>query len=278
MSVLSATPSKAAFEEAAQTLGVNESFIEKDWYAVQAIAALAKINSSSNLKKSIIKSLQSAGFMIRDQDVLARDENRFFSIKIEYETQFSRSNALRPYILVEMALQNPQLPFIKLNIQSFVAKNLNQLSEVEKISCVSPIEIAADKLSAIVWRIPDRIRGELYDDPAIVRHIHDLFMLEPVISGENVFVELVKETIQKDNRRSKKNKNFSKMTLEEKFNQLFKVIDNDAEYMNEYSRFVKNVSYAPQELIPDFLAALMAVRRLADFALTQKFSLEPLRV
>ena len=63
--------------------------------------------------------------MIRDQDVLARDENRFFSIKIEYETQFSRSNALRPYILVEMALQNPQLPFPKLNIQFFVAKNLN---------------------------------------------------------------------------------------------------------------------------------------------------------
>ena len=314
MSVLNVTPNKAVFEEVAQTFGVNESFIEKNWYAVQVIATLAKINFPnfelifsggtalskahgliqrfsedidfrvmanhdlltrgvrSNLKKSIIKSLQAAGFVIKDQDVMAHDGNRFFSIKIEYETQFSRANALRPHILIEIALQNPQMPSPKLSIQSFVAKNLNQLAEVEQISCVSPIEIAADKLSAIIWRIPDRVRGELYDDPAIVRHLHDLAILEPIISAEYIFITLAKKAMQKDNYRSKKNKNFSEMALEEKFYQLFKVIDNDIESAKEYNRFVKNVSYAPQELAPDFLTALMAVRRLSNHILTQELN------
>lgn len=307
MSALNNTPNKAAFEEVAQILGVNESFIEKDWYAVQVIAAISKINSAdfelvfsggtalskahgliqrfsedidfrvmadhdsltrtarSNLKKLIIKSLRLAGFIIKDEDVMARDENRFFSMKVKYESQFSRSNALRSHILIEMALQNPLLPSPKLSIQSFVAKNLQQLAEVEQISCVSPIEIAADKLSAITWRIPDRIRGELYDDPAIVRHIHDLSMLEPIITSEDTFIELAKNTMQKDNRRSKKNKNFSKMTILEKFNQMFGILDNDSEYAKEYNRFVKNVSYAPQELAPDFGTALTAVRRLTNY-------------
>jgi len=165
MSVLNNTPSKAVFEEVAQVLGVNESFIEKDWYAVQVIAAISKINSAdfklifsggtalskahgliqrfsedidfrvmayhdaltrtarSNLKKLIIKALRSIDFIIKDEDVMARDENRFFSMKIEYESQFSRLDALRPHILIEMALLNPQLPSQKLSIQSFVAKN-----------------------------------------------------------------------------------------------------------------------------------------------------------
>jgi predicted nucleotidyltransferase component of viral defense system len=319
MSVLSVIPSKAVFEEVAQTLSVNESFIEKDWHTVQVISALSKVYSSdfelifsggtalskahgliqrfsedidfrvmadhnlltrgtrSNLKKSIIKSLQLSDFTIRDQNVIARDENRFFSIKIEYKTEFVRSNALRPHILVEMALQNPLLPPKKLSVRSFIAKITGQSPEVKQISCVSPVEIAADKLSAIVWRIPDRIRGELYDDPAIVRHIHDLCILEPIVTSEDSFIKLVKIAMLKDNERSKKNKNFSGLTMQEKFNQVLSVIDSDSEYAEEYYRFVKGVSYAPQELIPDFHTAIAAVRRITSHILTREFldKLEP---
>src|ERR1700730_15375070 len=175
MSVLSTIPSKTIFEEIAQNLGVNESFIEKDWYAVQVIAVLSKISSPdfelifsggtalskahgliqrfsedldfrvianhdsltrgarSNLKKSIIKALQMAGFTINPQDVMARDENRFFAIKIEYESQFLRSNALRPHVLLEISLYSPVLPSKKLSIQSFVTASTQQLPEVRQI-------------------------------------------------------------------------------------------------------------------------------------------------
>ncbi len=133
--------------------GLIQRFSEDIDFRVMADHDALTRTARSNLKKLIIKALRSTGFIIKDEDVMARDENRFFSMKIEYESQFSRSDALRPHILIEMALQNPQLPSPKLSIQSFVAKNLQQLAEVEQISCVSAIEIAADKLSAIAWRI-----------------------------------------------------------------------------------------------------------------------------
>ena len=307
MSVLSATPSKAIFEEVAQNLGVNESFIEKDWYAMQVIAVISKINSPdfelifsggtalskahgliqrfsedldfrvmadhdsltrgmrSNLKKSIIKALQVVGFSINTQDVMARDENRFFAIKIEYESQFLRSNALRPHVLLEMSLYSPELPPKKLNVQSFIAASGRQLPEVGQMSCVSAIEIAAEKLSAIAWRIPDRIRGEPFDDPSIVRHIHDLAILESLAIQEKSFIELAKKSICRDNNRSKRNKNFSGLSTLEKFNQMLNILDNDAEYIKEYDYFVKGVSYAPQELILDFKTAVKAVRKLAEY-------------
>jgi len=94
-------------------------------------------------------------------------------------------------------------------------------------------------------------------------------MLEPMVTGEYSFIELAKSAMQKDNRRSRKNKNFSEMTIQEKFSQMFDVIDN--EYIKEYNRFVKNVSYAPQELIPDFFTAIAAVRRLVNHVLTREF-------
>lgn len=139
------------------------------------------------------------------------------------------------------------------------------------------LPLAADKLSAIVWRIPDRIRGELYDDPAIVRHIHDLSILEPIVTSEDSFIKLVKIAMLKDNGRSKKNKNFSGLTMQEKFNQVLNVIDSDSEYAEEYYRFVKGVSYAPEELIPDFHTARAAVRRITSHLLTREFldKLEP---
>jgi hypothetical protein len=41
-------------------------------------------------------------------------------------------------------------------------------AEIDKIACINPVENAADKLSAITWRIAERIRGSENDSPDIV--------------------------------------------------------------------------------------------------------------
>jgi predicted nucleotidyltransferase component of viral defense system len=306
MSVLSIIPSKEVLEEIAQELGVNESFVEKDWYAVQVISAISQLHypdielvfsggtclskahglikrfsedidfrvradhsslnrkSRSRFKNTIVQSLKDAGFIIPDENVGAKNDNQFFSVNIEYSSVFSVSDALRPHILLEVTFDNPMLVPVKLPIYSFVREALGELPEVTEINCISPVEVAANKLSALTWRALDRIRGGKDDDPSLVRHIHDLAALETKVKGNPDFLRLVKDSFNKDNGRVKNNPKFSSWGLVEKIEELFKTLNVDKSYSQEYERFVRGASYDLEALIISFDRAVECLRRLAD--------------
>lgn len=57
--------------------------------------------------------------------------------------------------------------------------------------CVDPVETAADKLSALAWRVLARDRTRARDDPTIIRHLHDLAALERHVVSAPRFAELV---------------------------------------------------------------------------------------
>ena len=65
------------------------------------------------------------------------------------------------------------------------------------------VESAADKLSALAWRILDRVRGGPYDDPSVVRHIHDLAILKDRAITNDKFSPLVLASMQADATRAK---------------------------------------------------------------------------
>lgn len=219
--------------------------------------------SLSNFKRTIIESLRNTGFQIKEKQVIARDENRFFSIDINYETLFAREDALRSHIQIEITVKNPQLLPMDLPVFSFVTELTKQTPEVEKISCIHPAENAADKLSAITWRIPDRIRGDQSDDPSIVRHIHDLAILKNIALKHQEFPKVVISAMKEDDHRSKNNTIFTGLSINEKFHQMLSILDTDTEYSKEYDRFVKGVSYAKEGTTPDFETGVKAVKQLA---------------
>ena len=56
---------------------------------------------------------------------------------------------------------------------------------------MDPVETAADKLSALAWRVLARDRTRAGDDPTIIRHLHDLAALERHVVSAPRFAELV---------------------------------------------------------------------------------------
>jgi hypothetical protein len=216
----------------------------------------------SAYKNAVIEALRQQGFQIQDEQIKARDENRFFSVDLDYESQFSRADALRPHIQVELTVRGTQLAPLYMPVSSFINHLSKQLPEVERIGCIDPVESAADKLSALAWRIPDRARGDQYDDSAVVRHVHDLALLKDAAEESKNFSGLVISAMQHDDRRSKNNTAFSGLPVAEKFQQMFDAFARDEQYRSEYDLFVKGVSYAPEGEVPDFDTAMDAVRRL----------------
>lgn len=242
--------------------GLLQRFSEDIDFRVRVPETSGNRKALSTYRHAVVDALRQQGFIIDDAKVRARDANRFFCIDMDYESYFTRPNSLRPHIQIELIARDTQLPYVYLPVSSFINELSKKPPEVARIACIDPVESAADKLSALAWRIPDRVRGTSYDDPAIVRHIHDLAMLENRVMDHADFTALVRKSMQDDNNRSKSDTSFSGMSMTEKFSRMLGVLENDAEYANEYNRFVKEVSYAPEGIAPDFDTALGAVKRL----------------
>ena len=134
--------------------------------------------------------------------------------------------------------------------------------EIENIACINPVESGADKMSAITWRIAERVRGSENDSPDIVRHIHDLAILKDLAINNLQFTDLVKSALERDNNRSEIIKGFS---LDEKLSNMIRIIKSDFEYAKEYERFVNAMSYANDNAVPSFKIALENVKELVNF-------------
>lgn len=240
--------------------GLLQRFSEDIDFRVVAENSDVGRKALSNYKHAVVDALRQQGFEIDDAQVRARDGNRFFAIDLSYESYFTRAGALRPHVQIEFAVRDIQLAPVHLPVSSFVSRVGGQETEIESIACIDPVESAADKLSALAWRIPDRVRGDQYDDPAVVRHVHDLAMLKDVAMSSEKFSGLVKKSMSHDDRRSKNNQTFSGLPIEEKFGQMLSAFDNDKNYWQEYDQFVRGVSYA--QSVPDFDVAMQAVRDL----------------
>lgn len=220
--------------------------------------------SRSSLKNRVVKSLKNAGFKIEKENVQARNENRFFAIDLEYSTYFDRPQALRPHIQIEMTIKPTQLAPVALSVASLVSELSKTDSEVEKITCMSVVENAADKLSALTWRIPDRIRGSKDDDPSVIRHVYDLAVLREHIGKQSLFKKLVKKCMKADVDRIKNKSELVKLSAKERFEELLNCLEADLEYSSDYDRFVRGVCYSPEDKIPDFDVAVESIRSLIE--------------
>jgi hypothetical protein len=206
----------------------------------------------SDFKDTIIANLRTA-FHIDDEKVFAGNGNQFVAIEIDYPTIFDRADALRAHLLVEFTITDLILPAIQLPVSSFVNELSRQPPEVKSIGCTDPVENSSDKLSALIWRVPNRVRGQENDDPDIVRHIHDLSILSDYAVKHPAFKRLVIQTIDNDDRRSPK---ISGLPLEAKFDILLGILESEKEYEKEYERFVMGMSYGPDDSVPTFRNAV----------------------
>lgn len=123
-----------------------------------------------------------------------------------------------------------------------------------------PVETAADKLSAFTWRSIVRDRASPKDDPAIVRHLHDLAALEGVVSASSPFPSLLAETLKADAERG--GEVSARLAPAERLATMLDILRSDSLYPHEYTRFVEGMAFAGESEVPSFTAAVDAVTRL----------------
>jgi len=287
--------------EIAVELGVAPSFIEKDWYAVQLLGLIAsiptkdmtcvfsggtslskgygliqrfsedidfKIKASAmpsrakrrQFRKTVID-LVNAAEGLRVDDMVFHDGGHFFGLDIIYPQMHGLDHSLRPHLKLEMKFLTVPFPTEWRQISAFVTQFKKDPPDCA-IECVSPVETAADKLSALIWRLRTRDRsqppGSRDNDPTIVRHLHDLCALEKRALADQNFARAARRAHCDDSRRGGQ----VEAPLAEATMEAWACLLTDPEYEREYAQFVDAMSYAPDAERIEFTAAVAAFSRL----------------
>ena len=201
-----------------------------------------------------------SGWTVEDKDILVGNERRFFRCLIGYPANFLTAPVLRPNIRLEMTLSPPALATEERSLQSFVSEARMEDPEVPRIACVAPTETAADKFSALTWRVINRRRNSAEADATLIRHLHDLAALEAHVAEHPDFPDLLKRVFRID--ASRADPAFRAVPAAERVQTALEALSTDPAYRNEYERFVGAMCYGTENEIPDFQSAIKAVRRL----------------
>lgn len=215
----------------------------------------------SAYKASIISSVQSIEHISLDNDTVKAASN-YIKFPLAYLQNHPGHSSLRPHLEVEFSFTQPRLPPIKKQIQSFISQFTGSEPETS-ILCLSALETGADKLSALTWRVLKRDRAAENDDPAMIRHLHDLCALKSTLEIEkSLFVKTANEAFEEDQKSGKRviEQNFS-----ESMKMAYQQLKSDAKYQAEYSLFVDAMSYADDSERADFNIALKHLEQLIEY-------------
>ena len=199
-------------------------------------------------------------FAINGDKIVRGDSHRFFKAPVEHNIEF-RHKILRPYLQLEMTFSDYRLPPLTCRIRSIIAELEGKDPETE-IACVSPVETASDKVSALTWRVVVRDRTSDRDDPTLIRHLHDLAVLKDTIwENKNLFIKYAKQSLQQDQER-RGGDIIASMSVSDRIAKAYEMLLNDDTYREEYKLFVQRMSYADEEDQISFDQALDALKEI----------------
>lgn len=294
----------------AADLAVDPAFVEKDWAAVQVIAAIAELKIDgfrpvfsggtclskaygliqrfsedvdfkavlpeavpsrnaarkmrSAYRESAIAALVSRGWRIVGDSIQIGNDSQYFAFHVEYDFSVDPPLSLRPHVQVEMTLRPPSLPHEERSVQSFVCSARREVPEVPVIACISPLETAADKLSALVWRILNDANDADRRDRNLVRHLHDLAALSDLVRGQAPFRELAVVLLDSDAARIQDAPEWSERSSKSRLARALEILETNDIYRDDYEKFVLALSYARDDERTGYDEALDALRSLAD--------------
>ena len=203
-----------------------------------------------------------AAWTLSEDDIFVADQGHFLRCDIAYSPIYTPSDPLRACIRLEITLKAPALPPKQRPLRSLVAQALEHPPEIPEIHCVVPTETAADKLSALTWRILSQHHGA-DDDPTVVRHLHDLAALEHYALDHPDFPALLKTRIMEDTSRMKSAPDLAALQPAERVSAVLEILEADPKHLADYREFVAAMCYGREDEIPEFATALSSIRRIA---------------
>lgn len=130
-------------------------------------------------RHDLLDKLQANGFKINKEDVKVRNEGRFIEFRANYDSIYSATEGIKPYIALEFFLgtvkKNPIIKPVTTLIKNILGDKVHH--DEYQILCLDVIETAAEKWVGLTRRVATSKHREYYKDPHLVRHLYDLYKI-----------------------------------------------------------------------------------------------------
>lgn len=108
---------------------------------------------------------------------------------------------------------------------------------------MSLTETAADKISALSWRVVGIDPAAPEYDPRLIRHLYELYYLAPQVMTDPAWLNLTVATVEKDITRSENASGYDNLTnrfktSQDLLNRLIDKLGNNRLYREHYQDFV----------------------------------------
>lgn len=195
-----------------------------------------------------------------DESLLKGDKSRFFSVMIRYPKRFGDHMSIRPEVKLEGTFVQDVLPNSE---RRTITPLIGRYIEVDctcSLQCLSLLEKAADKLSALIWRVLSRDRDIETDDVTIIRHLCDLHYL---ITALPEHLGSIRATAKMRYRLDHKRGDNVPEEFKEAYQATCDLLREDPLYKDEYEHYVMSMCFG-KDKPPDFGEALSSVTRLLE--------------
>ena len=215
-------------------------------------------NVRRRFRASVLDAVETAGGVELERSQIKSGGN-YFKFPINYKRMFAMPGGLRTHLQVEFSYTQPKTDIEQRPIKSFVAEFSRTEAEMN-IGCLAPVETAADKLCALTWRVIKRDRHCDGDDPAMIRHLHDLAALHPFIMAQSrAFIKMARIAFAIDLQSGPRAMDHD---LAMAARQALEILHDDPLYADEYKYLVMNMSYARDNEKLDFSNALDSLKKI----------------
>lgn len=222
-------------------------------------------NKSRLLRRDIINILRLDGFVVQDSNVEVMHAGKAFKILLDYPSVYPRPYSLRAQILTEFTYDEMKGPINSLTIASLISETLSVDDGVGRktVDCVSVLETAAEKWTAITRRISGAERGYVSKDKSIIRHLYDLYRIERAALIQEDISLLIEKVILRDRINFK---NQYPEYWEDPFKEIdwsIKILLEDLNWKKNYDLFLGDMVY--EESPPNYSESLDVLCRIRKF-------------
>ncbi len=192
------------------------------------------------------------------EDLFVRNDRFGFQrLCFAFEPLFEPAEAMRPHVQLEITptdedASNPE----KRDVFTRISRLAKETADVAEVPCVQIIDTAADKISALTWRVLNRNREAEVDDPVLVRHIYDLAAMPHDPLATTRFKNLCLQRLRKDARERRSQGMIDSLNPVEAVQRMHTKLSNDPDYANEYDGFVLGMAFDSDPPAPEYTRAL----------------------
>jgi predicted nucleotidyltransferase component of viral defense system len=217
-------------------------------------------NARRSFRETVLSAVEAVSDITLDRGAVESGSS-YFKFPLNYKQQFEIPGGLRPDLQIEFSYTQPKQGTESKAISSFVTEFSRGEPETE-ILCLSPIETGADKFCALTWRVLKRDRDDEGDDPAMIRHLHDLCALRSIILDQTTaFSETAAASFEIDMQLGNRRLDLG---LIEAAKQALDKLRSDTAYKEEYEMFVAGMSYAREDEKINFETALNSFEEITS--------------